>query len=95
MNSGTDKGLGRGVVIALPLLLIGCCVGLPLLAAASISVAALAWGGALVGGLVAVAAFSVVLLRRRARARACRTRDALREPSATQLPTVSTEVGKR
>lgn len=68
MRKGTDKAVGLGLVALLPL----CCLALPLLAAASISVAALAWGGALLGALVALAAFSVVLLRRRQRAGAAR-----------------------
>ena len=53
------------------LLAVVCCAALPLLVAASISVAALAWGGVAAGAIVAVAGFSF-FLRRRVRASACR-----------------------
>ena len=85
MKGGADKALGLGLIALLPI----CCVGLPLLLAAGISLAAFAWGGAVLGGLVAVAAFSGVLLRRRARASACRIPA---EPRAARL---SEEVAKR
>jgi len=65
MKSGSNKGLGLGLIALLPI----CCVGLPLLAAASIGVAALAWGGAVVGALVAVVALAVVLRRATTRRR--------------------------
>ena len=84
MKKSTDKAVGLGVLALLPI----CCLGLPLLAAASISVAALAWGGALVGAAVALVALSVVLLRRRSHAGTCRTAD---EPRS---PRVSKEVAK-
>lgn len=58
--------------VGVAFLAVVCCAALPLLAAAGISVAALTWGGVVVGAIVAVAAFSFVFLRRRARASACR-----------------------
>ena len=67
MTGDADKGLGLGVV-ALPLLLVACCAGLPLLVAAGVSVALAAWvGGIALGGvgLVPVAAVLVVRMRRR------------------------------
>lgn len=87
MKKGTDKAVGLGLLALLPI----CCIGLPLLAAATISVAALAWGGALVGAVVAVVALSVVVLRRRSRTGACPTPD---EPRATHVTRVSKEVAK-
>lgn len=53
--------------VGLALLAVVCCVALPLLVAASISAAAFAWGGLVVGAVVAIAAFSFVFLRRRTR----------------------------
>jgi hypothetical protein len=88
VKRGTDRAVGLGVLALLPI----CCIGLPLLAAASISVAALAWGGAAVGAVVAIGALSVVLLRRRSSAGACPAPDELRAPRATR---VSKEVAKR
>lgn len=70
---------------------VGDRVGLPLLAAASVSVAALVWGGAFVGAVVAVVALSVVLLRRRSSAGACPMSD---EPRAPRVTRVSKEVAK-
>lgn len=58
--------------VGLTLLAVVCCAALPLLVAASISVAALTWGGLVVGAVVAIAAFSFVFLRRRTRASACK-----------------------
>lgn len=58
--------------VGVALLAVVCCAALPLLAAASISLAALTWGGVVAGAIAAVAAFSLVFLRRRARASACR-----------------------
>lgn len=58
--------------VGVALFAVVCCAALPLLAAASISVVALTWGGVVAGAVVAVAAFSFVFLRRRARAIACR-----------------------
>lgn len=71
MKNGTEKGVGLGMIALLPI----CCIGLTLVLAAGISATALAWGGALVGGIVAVAVFSAVLLRRRARTSAYRAPD--------------------
>lgn len=56
------KNLRLGLLALLP---IACCVGLPLVLAAGISVAALAWGGAAAGVLIVAAVCSVLLLRRR------------------------------
>ncbi len=53
--------------VGLASLAVVCCAALPLLVAASISLAALAWGGLVVGAVVAIAAFSFVVLRRRTR----------------------------
>ncbi len=88
MKNGTEKGVGLGMIALLPI----CCIGLTLVLAAGISAAALAWGGALVGGIIAVTVFSAVLLRRRARTSACRVPGQPRDPAATRL---SEEVAKR
>lgn len=67
MKNATEKGLGLGVIALLPI----CCVGLPLLLAAGISLtAAFAVGGAVLAGVVAGLVLAAVLLRRRARTRA-------------------------
>ncbi len=70
-------------VIGAALLAVVCCAALPLLVAASISVAALAWGGVVAGAIVAVAGFSF-FLRHRARERVsgARLRES-RPPSPT------------
>jgi hypothetical protein len=67
--SGLRKSLGVGAIALLP---IACCIGVPLLVAAGIGAAAFLWGGAIVGGVVLIGAVAVVLVRRRARAAACR-----------------------
>lgn len=85
MKNGTEKGVGLGLIALLPI----CCIGLTLVLTAGISVAALAWGGALVGGIVAVAAFSAVLLRRRARTGASRV------PAQSRPARPSKEIGTR
>lgn len=60
---------GGLALLALP---VACCVGVPLLAAAGLSVGALAWvGGALVGGLALAGAAALVALRARRRRAAC------------------------
>lgn len=63
-----DKGVGLGLLALLP---IACCAGIPLLAAAGIGLAALAWGGAALGIAAAVGVVSFLWLRRRRRCRAC------------------------
>ena len=61
----TRKSLGLGVLAVIP---IACCVGIPLIAAAGISVAVAAWaGGIAVGSLVLVAAAIMLTLRVRQR----------------------------
>jgi hypothetical protein len=53
---------------ALALLPIVCCIGLPLILAAGVSVAAAAWiGGAVVGAIVLIGALLVFSLRLRRR----------------------------
>jgi Flp pilus assembly protein TadB len=63
-------GLGVGVV---SLLAVVCCAGLPLLVAAGLSVAVLAWIGGIAGGAVALTAvIGLLALRsRQRRAAAC------------------------
>ena len=58
MKRGDVKGLG--LIALLPI----CCLGLPLLVAASVSVAAVAWVGAIAAGAVAFAALVVVVTAR-------------------------------
>jgi asparagine N-glycosylation enzyme membrane subunit Stt3 len=60
------KSLGLGAFALVP---IACCVGIPLIATAGISVALAAWvGGVAFGALVLVAAFALLILRRRRQA---------------------------
>jgi hypothetical protein len=57
--------LGFGLLALVP---IACCVGIPLVAAAGISVAAAAWaGGIAVGAVVLVAVVTLLALRLRQR----------------------------
>lgn len=75
MRDGTRRsGLGVGAV---SLLAVVCCAGLPLLVAAGLSVAALAWIGGIAGGTLALAAaIGLLALRgRRRRAPACAVPD--------------------
>ena len=58
MKRGDVKGLG--LIVLLPI----CCLGLPLLVAASVGVAAVVWIGAIVAGAIAVAAVGVVAAAR-------------------------------
>lgn len=59
------KSLGLGALVLLPMV---CCIGLPLIAAAGVSVAVAAWvGGAVVGAIVLVGALLVLGLRLRRR----------------------------
>jgi hypothetical protein len=67
--SDVRKSLGIGALALLP---IACCIGLPLIVAAGIGAAALAWGGAVVGAVVIATAAAFLVLRRRARTQACR-----------------------
>ena len=61
--SDTHKSLGFGLVALLP---IACCIGLPLIAAAGVSVAVAAWAGALALATLVLSA-TLVLLARSAR----------------------------
>ena len=63
--SETRKTLGVGALAVIPIV---CCVGLPLIAAAGISVAVAAWAGGIAVGTVVLAAV-VILLGVRARRR--------------------------
>jgi len=63
--SELGKSLGVG---GIGLLAIACCAGLPLILAAGVSAAVLAWVGGLTAGLIALG-FAVALLVIRARRR--------------------------
>ena len=65
MKGGADKNLGFGLVALVP---IACCVGLPLVAAAGLSVAVAATIGGITFGAIALGV-AVALLAARARAR--------------------------
>jgi hypothetical protein len=52
-DGGVEKELGFGLIALLP---IACCVGLPLIVATGISVAAVAWAGGIALGVAAFAA---------------------------------------
>jgi hypothetical protein len=59
--SEARSNLGPGVFALIP---IGCCIGLPLIAASGVSVGLAAWvGGILLGALVLVAAAALFVLR--------------------------------
>jgi hypothetical protein len=64
----------RGMAAAgVGVLAVVCCAGLPLLVAAGLSVAALAWVGGIVVGFIALAAaLALFVLRVRRRRAACR-----------------------
>jgi hypothetical protein len=63
--SEARKNLGLGALALVPIV---CCIGIPLIAAAGISVAVAAWaGGIAVGGIVLVAAIVLLALRLRRR----------------------------
>jgi O-antigen/teichoic acid export membrane protein len=66
--SETRKTLGVGALAVIPIV---CCVGIPLIAAAGISVAVAAWAGGIAVGTVVLAAV-VILLGVRARRRRSR-----------------------
>ncbi len=75
--SQARKNLGLGALALVPIV---CCVGLPLLLAAGISVAAFTViGGISVGALVLGAAIALIVIRARRR-RACAT------PTITNVP---------
>ena len=63
-----SKGIGLAGLALLPIV---CCVGLPLLLAAGLSVAAFALIGGIAVGAVALAAAVALLLVRARRRRAC------------------------
>ena len=59
------QGLGLGALALAPMV---CCIGLPLIAAAGVSVAVAAWiGGAVIGAFVLVGVLLVLALRSRRR----------------------------
>ena len=63
--SETRKSLGWGALALIP---IACCIGIPLIGAAGISVAVAAWAGGITVAAVVLVAVSIVLgvrLRRR------------------------------
>ncbi|GEM_PF-3582286 len=65
----TGKHLGLGALVLLPVV---CCVGVPLLAAAGVSVAVAAWAGGISVGVVVLAAVALLLgvrIRRHRRGR--------------------------
>ena len=63
--SETRKSLGWGALALIP---IACCIGIPLIAAAGISVAVAAWaGGIAVGAIVLLAVATLLTLRLRRR----------------------------
>jgi hypothetical protein len=64
VRSGGER-LSLGLLALVP---VACC-GLPILVAMSIGLIALAWGGAVAGAIAAAALSTVVLIRRRGRAR--------------------------
>lgn len=69
--------LGWGALALIP---IACCIGIPLIAAAGISVAVSAWvGGIAIGALILAAATALLVIRGRRR-RACAT------PAITNVP---------
>ena len=67
MKRGDVKGFG--LIALLPI----CCLGLPLLVAASVSVAAVVWVGAIAAGAIAFAAVVVVVAARVRRRRSTRS----------------------
>ena len=67
MKRADVKGLG--LIALLPI----CCLGLPLLVAASVSVAAVVWIGGIAAGAVAFAALVVVVAARVRRRRSARS----------------------
>lgn len=65
MNEPPKNNVGLGALVLLPIV---CCVGIPLIAAAGISVAVAAWaGGAVIGAIVLVAVALVLSARYRRR----------------------------
>lgn len=62
--SATRKSLSVG---GLALLALACCVGLPLVAAAGLSAAALTWLGGIAAGAVALAVLAAILITRAGR----------------------------
>jgi len=61
----TRKNLGLGALALIP---IACCIGIPLIAAAGISVVVAAWaGGIAIGALVLLAVAIMLTLRARQR----------------------------
>jgi len=84
------KGIGVGGIALLPIV---CCVGLPLLLAASVGAAAFVWGGVAIGVLALVAVVVFVVVRRRAQASACRA--PLADPHARRASEVVSKVPER
>jgi maltodextrin utilization protein YvdJ len=69
--SELPKGVGLAGIALLPIV---CCIGLPLLIAAGLSVAAFALIGGITVAAIALAAALVLLVVRARRRRACATR---------------------
>jgi heme exporter protein D len=92
--SEVRKGIGLGGIAILP---IACCIGLPLLLAASVSAAAFVWGGVALGAVALVGVVAFVVVRRRTRTSACRA--PLAEPHEQRasgiVPKVPEEVSQR
>jgi hypothetical protein len=65
VSSGGDGRLSLGLLVVLP---VACCA-LPILLATSIGLTAVAWGGAVAGAIAAAGLSTVVLVRRRTRAK--------------------------
>jgi membrane protein implicated in regulation of membrane protease activity len=73
------SNLGLGVLALIP---VGCCVVLPLIAAAGVSVGLVAWvGGILLAGLVLVASAALLVMRARRRRTDTRPTSILRSRS--------------
>ena len=65
------KNFGTGALALLP---IACCIGLPLLAAAGVSLAVAAWTGGIAAAAIAVALVLVVFTSRMRRRRSAQPR---------------------
>lgn len=79
--SATRKSLGAG---GLALLALACCAGLPLVAAAGLSAAALAWLGGMAAGAVALAVLAAILITRAGRRARGRTTCDTAVPTSTK-----------
>lgn len=79
MTSGGGERLSLGLLALVPL----ACCALPILLLTSIGLTALAWGGAIAGAIAAAALSTVVLIRRRGRAKHRHFSGANRERAGT------------